>query len=114
MKKNSKKVQIAIACGLCFMLLVGNAPTDSPAENNVLKVKAATDHGMISITGNAELDSFCSGNSTTGLSWANPHVIGNFTIDLLDERLTCFTLMDTDRYVVIRNVTLKTYKDSSC
>ncbi|MHA1745118.1 MAG: right-handed parallel beta-helix repeat-containing protein, partial [Promethearchaeota archaeon] len=38
----------------------------------------------------------------------------NFTIDLLDERLTCFTLMDTDRYVVIRNVTLKTYKDSSC
>ena len=110
----SKKKQILVLLGLCLMLLVGRAPTDTPYEDRILKVKSAAEHSQITITGNEELDAFCSGNSTTGLSWADAHVIENFSIDLTIERQTCFSLMDTDRCVIIKNVTLTTYKDSYC
>ncbi len=95
--------------GICLLLLMQIAPMDPIDSDRSIRPMSAAEHGKIYLDGNVELDSFCSGNTTTGLNWAEAHVIGNFSIDRYDERENCISLLNIDRYVILRNVTLETY-----
>lgn len=79
-------------------------------SNDNQPFSSIVDHTRIEISRNSELDAFCSGNGTTGQSWETAHIIGNFSIDTYDEQLNCFTIENTDRFLILRNITLRTYR----
>lgn len=62
-------------------------------------------HSRIAINGNGELDTFCSGQGTDGLSWATAHVIENFEIDVGGSH-TGILIVNTDAFLIIRNCTV--------
>jgi parallel beta-helix repeat protein len=68
---------------------------------------ASGTHGIINITSSAEMDAFCSGNGTTGLSWATAHHIKDLKISANGGDF-CIKLENVDRYVIIENCTLIT------
>jgi parallel beta-helix repeat protein len=59
----------------------------------------------IKIFSNAEMDSFCSGNGTDGLTWDSAHIIENLEISGNSEYIPIW-IQDTDRYLIIRNCTV--------
>ncbi|WP_457556638.1 right-handed parallel beta-helix repeat-containing protein [Candidatus Harpocratesius sp.] len=92
--------------------MTGNLPIllgNTSVESELLTIKTSAEHSQIIISGNAELDAFCSGNGTTGMSWETAHIIGNFTIDTFNEQESCFSIKNTDRYLILRNISLRTY-----
>ncbi|MHA1717403.1 MAG: PKD domain-containing protein [Promethearchaeota archaeon] len=66
---------------------------------------SSVSHSPIFINGDSELDAFCAGNGTDGLTPATAHVIENYEIDGsgLD---TPIHIRSTTRYLIIRNCTL--------
>jgi len=69
--------------------------------------KTSIVHGPILINGNGELDAFCAGNGTDGLSWGTAHVIENLEIDAKPPSITNgIELHVIDRYLIIRNCTI--------
>ncbi len=62
---------------------------------------SSTPHSQIIILGNAELDAFCAGNGTDGLSWETAHVIENY--EIVASSQAAFDIEATDRYLIIRN-----------
>ena len=67
---------------------------------------ASVSHSRIEIVGNGALDSFCSGQGTDGLSWATAHVIENFEIDAGGSGHSGILIINTDRFLIIRNCTV--------
>lgn len=77
-------------------------------ENFEVSTAEEITHGY-AISGDAELDAFCAGNSTTGLDWENAHVIKDYEIYLYGNGGgDCFSLTNTSRYVIFQNLTLTT------
>ncbi|WP_371802613.1 right-handed parallel beta-helix repeat-containing protein [Candidatus Lokiarchaeum ossiferum] len=66
----------------------------------------------ITIIGNSELDTFCSGNGTTGLSWDTAHILKDIIFNTKDAVETCLTLINISRYVKIQNMTFLTTQGS--
>ncbi len=57
----------------------------------------------VRIDGNDQLDAFCAGNGTSGNS-TSPHVIQDIWFDAISH-FEGFTMINTDRYVIIKNCT---------
>ncbi len=74
-------------------------------------VTQADYHPSINIDGNAELDAFCSGNGTSG-NITHPYVIENLEIKS-DGAQNGFKLSNTNRYLIIRNVNISEFYQSS-
>ena len=68
-------------------------------------------HASIEIDGNAELDAFCDGNGTSG-NVTHPHIIENIEIKS-DGAQNGFKLSNTDRYLIIRNVNISEFFQTS-
>ncbi len=82
----------------------------SPTEDLFPNSSAFEDHAAISLSGDTALADFFSGNvSMDGLSWETAYVFENYSIDMYDERETCISIQDTTKYLIIRNVTLRSY-----
>lgn len=64
--------------------------------------KTSAAHSIIDISGNTELDAFCAGNGTDGLSWATAHVIEDYEIDGMGGAF-CIQISTTTRFLIIRN-----------
>lgn len=95
MKKYVTKHSKVFYIGIFILLLTGNLPIilgNAPIDSELPVIKASAEHSQIIISGNAELDAFCGGNGTTGMSWETAHIIGNFSIDTYDERESCFSI----------------------
>nr|MDO8118209.1 PKD domain-containing protein [Candidatus Sigynarchaeota archaeon] len=91
--------------------------TDSDGDNDTLAildfvtvVPVSSFHPAFALLSNAELDAFCAGNGTDGLTWATAHVIENLIIDAMGVGAgfsqSCIELSTITRYVIIRNCTL--------
>ena len=65
---------------------------------------SASIYSPIYINGNAALNTFCSGNGTTGASWESAHVIEDYEIDA-DGSGSGIIIGFTNLYLIIRNVT---------
>ena len=78
--------------------------SDKTENSRFLHPNSASVHSPIYITGNDELNAFCSGNRTTGSSWETAHVIENFEIDGggFGQGIA---ISSTDLYLIIRNIT---------
>lgn len=66
----------------------------------------------IDINGNAELDTFCSGKGTDGLSWDTAHVIENYKVDGGGYGCVMW-IRNTDRFLIMRNCTVINSGDDS-
>ncbi|MHA1715798.1 MAG: PKD domain-containing protein, partial [Promethearchaeota archaeon] len=71
-----------------------------------VNTKASIVHEPIFINGNAELDAFCAGNGTDGLTPETAHVIENYEISG-DGIAVPIQIINTDRFLIIRNCTLE-------
>ncbi|MBA7505790.1 hypothetical protein ES706_04467 [subsurface metagenome] len=60
----------------------------------------------IYIDGNIALDAFCMGNGTDGLSWSTAHIIEGYIIDKGGTE-TCIEVLNTDRFLIIKNCITK-------
>lgn len=80
-----------------------NMASKSQTELLFNEIQSAVEHSPIYINGDAELDAFCSGNGTTGLSWATAHVIDGYELNRTDETYGVW-LNQTTRHVIIKNV----------
>jgi parallel beta-helix repeat protein len=70
--------------------------------------KTSVVHGPISITGNAQLDAFCAGNGTDGLSWGTAHVIEDLEIEISGAWVHGIEIINTNRFLIIRNCSILT------
>jgi len=61
-------------------------------------------HAPILINNNTELDTFCFGQGTDGLSWATAHVIEDYEINAGGSGAALF-IQNTDLFLIIRNIT---------
>nr|MDO8114483.1 NosD domain-containing protein [Candidatus Sigynarchaeota archaeon] len=62
-------------------------------------------HAPIAINSNSQLDAFCAGNGTDGISWATAHVLENFIINA-DGNRSAISIQNTNRFLIIRNCIL--------
>ncbi len=101
-------VSIIIMPFLIFSIFIPfkKQPYNTLIDNKKRQLNIAGNHAPIDINGNGELDAFCSGLGTDGLSWSTAHRIENYTIDGQGSGYP-IRIRNTDRYLIIRNCTLK-------
>ena len=107
MKKHIKKPILYILVGLTLCLISGVAITQNLRISIPL---ASTSHAPFTIRGDTELDAFCAGDGTDGLSWETAHVIENLEITGGGTE-TALGIEDTTRYLIIRSCTLENSQD---
>jgi parallel beta-helix repeat protein len=101
-----KKGYLAI---FIWLLITVNftVPNSVKFSNNItgqLKSASLEAHSPIMINGNTELDAFCSGNGTDGLTLETAHVIEGYEINSGGSG-SAITINNTNRFLIIRNVT---------
>ncbi len=69
--------------------------------------RSSIPHDRIEIASNSELDTFCTGDGTDGLSWETAHVIENYEIETSSNFDHAISISNTDRYLIIQQCTLK-------
>lgn len=74
-------------------------------ECNHKILSSYVNHSPIHLIGNAQIDSFCLGMGTDGLSWATAHKLQNYYIDA-GGATGCIILEQINRYVIIKNCCL--------
>ncbi|GAI36352.1 unnamed protein product, partial [marine sediment metagenome] len=77
-----------------------------PLSEKMFTISIAEVQAPIYIDGNIALDAFCSGNGTDGLSWSTAHIIEGYIIDKGGTE-TCIEVLNTDRFLIIKNCITK-------
>ena len=119
MRKGNKKRTLSqitlIILGICIILISNietHASYNNPAQNQEIniEIKAAillNPHEPIRIDGNVELDAFCAGNGTDGLSWETAFKIENYSIT--SGKDSGISIKNTDRFLIIKNCSIENF-----
>lgn len=94
--------------GLLFLFLfimIGINPILRFTPLQGLESSTNTPHAPIFLNGNNDVDNFCAGNGTDGLSWATAYVIKFYDVDASNTG-SCIEINSTDRYIIIQNCSL--------
>ncbi len=117
-KKKALNQITLIILGICI-ILISNIETHALYNNpeqkneNILEINAATlliSHDPIWIDGNIELEAFCAGNGTDGLSWETAFKIENYSITSGED--SGILINNTDKFLIINNCTIENFWNS--
>ena len=108
-KKRTLRQITLIILGICIILIssiethaIYNKSTQD--QEIYFKINTATllaSHEPIQIDGNNELESFCAGNWTDGLSWATAFKIENYSMTRGED--SGISIKNTDKFLIINN-----------
>ncbi|MBN2152901.1 MAG: hypothetical protein JW839_15725 [Candidatus Lokiarchaeota archaeon] len=106
-----KRMQLKRDLGLAVLLVLGTACTilaaSSPVGTRLTFHKNAVQSSAVVLNGNAAVDAYFAGNGTNGMSSATAHVLKDKNITPLGTNPRyCIALMNTNRYITIRNCTI--------
>lgn len=108
---------MVIICVSIFLIAAPCCVPNSEGERSEVKDKkriflgdllvpsASSVHPRIAINNNSELDAFCAGNGTDGLSWETAHVIRDLVITG-SVSTPAVQIKNIDRYLIIENCTM--------
>ncbi len=116
-KKRTHSQITLIILGICIILISSietHALYNDSAQNQekIFEVNAATlliSHEPIRIDGNNDLEAFCAGNGTDGLSWGTAFKIENYSITS-GEHSGIF-IQNTDKFLIINNCSIKNFDE---